>query len=80
MVDADEHHFFKANKIDQITKELYVHQENDILKISKDEFLKVEKSYHDNPQQVVGKVYTSPGIVDQTPIKSLPYNPIELTM
>lgn len=74
--DKDEHHFV-AIGIDNKQNSMY--NEKDMITITKDEFYKTERNFHENPGIFINaKIYSSPNVEDKTPMKGLPYNPIEL--
>ena len=53
--------------------------ESKILKVTREQLRKVEKTYYDNPGQFIkGKAYNQDGSPMQVKLKSEPYNPIEL--
>jgi GLPGLI family protein len=62
-----------------ILKEEY---DGDVVKLSRDEYIKIEKSFRGNPMAVLGQFSTGTGRDANEnplpPIKNLPYNPIEL--
>jgi len=76
-VDKNEHYFITQG-IDNISGNIYIHKEKDILKTNRKDFYKAEQSFHSNPSLYVGQIYSKPGIEETSSSKELPYNPIEL--
>ncbi|MCT3698927.1 GLPGLI family protein [Elizabethkingia anophelis] len=74
--DEDKEYHFIAVAIDKNSKPIYIRTESDILKVSREQFKKVEKSYYDNPGFFTNGAYNEDG--SEIKVKSKPYNPIEL--
>ncbi|OPB84435.1 GLPGLI family protein [Elizabethkingia ursingii] len=77
--DGNKEYHFVVVAIDKNTKPIYLRNESKILKVTRDQLRKVEKTYYDNPGQFIkGKAYNQDGSPMQVKLKSEPYNPIEL--
>jgi len=76
--DSKREYIFSAVNIAKISRDVYLHNEEAILNVTRDKFKQVEKAYHDNPGFYHGKAYNADGSVISGNSKSLPYNPIEL--
>lgn len=75
--DEQKHYVFEAIGIDRKPRNIYKRTNKNIQEVSRSNFRKLEKNYHDNPGGfVTGKAYNGDG--SEIKIKSLPYNPIEL--
>ncbi|MCT4327024.1 GLPGLI family protein [Elizabethkingia anophelis] len=73
--DSKEYHYM-AVAIDKNSKSIYLRNEEEILKVSREQFRKVERSYYENPGFFTGEAYNQDG--NQIKLKPAPYNPIEL--
>lgn len=73
----DEFHFVAVG-IDKKILPIYLRNEDRILKVTKEKYKEVEKTYHDNPGFFHGKAYNTDGTPMVVKSKPLPYNPIEL--
>lgn len=73
--DSKEYHYM-AVAIDKNSKSIYLRNEEEILKVSREQFRKVERSYYENPGFFTGEAYNQDG--NQIKLKPTPYNPIEL--
>ena len=77
--DSNKEYYFVVVAIDKNTKPIYLRNESKILKVTREQLRKVEKTYYDNPGQFIpGKAYNQDGSPMQVKLKSEPYNPIEL--
>ncbi len=77
MDTKDEFHFL-AIGIDRKSLPIYLRNEERILKVTKNKYREVEKTYHDNPGFFHGKAYNADGSPMIVKSKPIPYNPIEL--
>lgn len=78
--DTKDHFNFTAIAMDKIPREIYLNNEKHILKVTREQFRKVQKNYHNNPGFFLnGGAYNPDGTEIKTdPKYSKPYNPIEL--
>ncbi|WP_260255500.1 GLPGLI family protein, partial [Elizabethkingia anophelis] len=78
--DSKDHFNFTAIAIDRIPREIYLNNGKYIIKVSRDQFRKVQKNYHNNPGFYInGGAYNADGTeIKVDPRYSKPYNPIEL--
>lgn len=76
--DAKNEYVFSAIAVKKTTTNIYLRDDNYILKVSRDKYRELQKSYHDNPGFYHGQVYNSQGEPIQTKPNPKPYNPIEL--
>lgn len=75
--DDQKHYVFEAIGIDQKPRKIYRRTNKNIQEVSRSDFRKLEKNYHDNPGGfMTGKAFNLDG--SEIKIKSLPYNPLEL--
>ncbi|AJW64130.1 Protein of unknown function (Porph_ging) [Elizabethkingia miricola] len=73
--DKKEYHYV-ATAVDKKSKPIYLRNESEILKVSREQFRKAEKTLHDNPSFFIGDAYNEDG--SRIKVKARPYNPIEL--
>ncbi len=76
--DTKGDYHFLAIGIDKKNLPIYLRNEERILKVSRDKYNEVEKTYHDNPGFFHGKPYNADGTPMVIKSKPIPYNPIEL--
>ncbi|KUG13039.1 GLPGLI family protein [Elizabethkingia sp. HvH-WGS333] len=78
--DSKDHFNFTAIAMDKNPREIYLNNGKYIIKVSRDQFRKVQKNYHSNPGFYInGGAYNADGTeVKVDPRYSKPYNPIEL--
>ncbi|PQA95646.1 GLPGLI family protein [Chryseobacterium shigense] len=76
--DSKGDYHFTAIAIDKKSKEIYLRNEKHIINVSREQFRKVQKNFHENPGFFFGGSYDANGnsIVDKG--RPIPYNPIEL--
>lgn len=76
--DVNKQFQFTAVALDKVERNILLRNEESIFKVSKEQFQKVQKSYHDNPGFFHGQAYNSDGSRMDIKSKPIPYNPIEL--
>lgn len=76
--DENNEHHFRVNALDQIPRNLYWNHDPSIIKTERKELHKGKRSFYENPEFFLPKLYSRPGVEDSSPAKSIPYNPIEL--
>lgn len=76
--DDKNHYHFKAIALEEKIEDIYLKKFKNILSLTRGEFRKIQKTYHENPGFFHGKAYNSDGSVMRMKSKPLPYNPIEL--
>jgi len=76
--DSNNKYHFTAVGIDKKPMDIYLRNDKEILKISREKFREVEKTYHDNPGAFHGKALNEDGSPIITKSKPLHYDPFEL--
>lgn len=76
--DSKNEFHFTAIAIDKKTADIYLRNEEHILHVSREQFRKTQKSYHDNPGFFQDQAYDANGNPLDIKLKSKPYNPLEL--
>lgn len=74
--DTKKEHHFLFEAINSNKMSIYIDNIYSNKQISKKDFFKGIKNFHDNPGQFIGKSYSSQNVEEE--LKPLPYNPIEL--
>ena len=72
------HFHFIAVAADKKSYDIYLRNEDRILKVTREKFRTVQKSYYDNPGFFIHQGYNADGTAKTSRLKSKPYNPIEL--
>lgn len=79
MEDSQKHYQFLATGIEKKSEEIIWRNEPKIQKISRENFMKIKRNYHENPGLFLsGGAYDANGEEISPKMKSKPYNPIEL--
>jgi GLPGLI family protein len=76
--DSERKYEFVAVGIDKKPIDIYLRNENNILKVTREKFREIQKNYHDNPGAFHGKIYDSDGSQIKVRSKAIPYSPLEL--
>ena len=76
--DTKNHFHFIAVAADKKSYDIYLRNEDRILKVTREKFRTVQKSYYDNPGFFIHQGYNADGTAITSRLKSKPYNPIEL--
>lgn len=76
--DSNNKYHFTAVGIDKKPMDIYLRNDKEILKISREKFREVEKTYHDNPGAFHGKALNADGSPMIIKSKPLLYDPFEL--
>lgn len=76
--DSNNKYHFIAVGIDKKPMDIYLRNDKEILKISREKFREVEKTYHDNPGAFHGKALNEDGSPIIAKSKPLHYDPFEL--
>lgn len=76
--DSNNKYHFTAVGIDKKPMDIYLRNDKEILKISREKFREVEKTYHDNPGAFHGKALNEDGSPIIGKSKPLHYDPFEL--
>ncbi|MBO6183274.1 MAG: GLPGLI family protein [Chryseobacterium sp.] len=76
--DSQNKYHFTAVGIDKKPMDIYLRNGKEILKISREKFREVEKTYHDNPGAFHGKALNEDGSPMVVKSKPLLYDPFEL--
>ncbi|WP_313580321.1 GLPGLI family protein [Chishuiella sp.] len=74
--DNNKEHHFSLEAINFDKMSIYIDNLYSKKKIDRKEFEKGLQNFYDNPEEFLGKSYSSPGVEEL--IKPIPYNPIEL--
>ena len=72
LYDSKENFVFTLNSISQTSKEIYKNLPEKLTKTTKENFFRLEKTYHDNPD-----LFFSADFIETVGSHKLPYNPIE---
>ncbi|MHA6281288.1 GLPGLI family protein [Salinimicrobium sp. CAU 1759] len=73
--DQDRNFHFVVEGNDNRNREIYIRNEDYIVRTTKRNYLKYERAYHNRPD-----LFTNPNVKEvNTPNKGIPYNPIELS-
>lgn len=78
ITDENGDYDFSAIAISKTPMDIYVRNEESILKVSRDKFREVQKAYFENPGAFLGKAYNEDGSPITVKLKPIPYNPLEL--
>lgn len=76
--DDDYRFHFLAVGISKTPSNIYMRNENSILKVTRDKFRQIQKTYYENPAAFHGKAYDENGNPLISKSKPIPYNPMEL--
>ncbi|WP_417430916.1 GLPGLI family protein [Halpernia sp.] len=76
--DSKNEYDFTLIGIDKKKENIYTRTEDNILKVSREQFRKIIQSYNDNPGFYSGKAYNPDGSEITGRLQASPYNPIEL--
>ncbi len=75
--DSKDEFHFKAVAMDKIPREIYRRNDKEIRIVTREQFRKLAKDYHENPGYYLGETYDAAGNQIRDRGKSIPYNPIE---
>jgi GLPGLI family protein len=83
LTDTQEQVKFVCESVEKISVPIFQDEnESNAVKISREKYLEVNKKFHEDPMSIMGEYTVGTGIDANgnplPPIKSLPYNPIEL--
>lgn len=76
--DSEKKYHFSAVAIDRNPMDIYMREDRSALKVSREKFREVQRSYYENPDAFHGRAYNEDGSQMTIKSKSIPYDPMEL--